>query len=198
MSKQPKTKKKVIKRKAGKNLNAHQLASAQRIARLSYSWRQVSYEESASGGAIGKESHGLGMLMPSTAGKTKLAFQLAMKHPRKWQVIVVLFLNKEDEESCSWVWVTSERPLVAANNGIAPLVNAANDTALSEMDDDEHCHARAVICAPLDDQRPIHPARLVSACASKIGLTNFDINSLNEWHEPAHTLELPMPEAVCV
>lgn len=194
------------KSKAAKSKNAvrrkrttfspHEIAARERAARLTYSWRYVDHERAESGDPRGDHCHGVNMLMPSTMQKIEKAYQNAIGIPRCWQVIVILYLNKGEEESRNWSWVRSQQPIIASGEGITPLIAEANQSVLSDMSDDEHCHARAVIAAPWDSQHPIHPAKFISALKTKLKLNDQDIQAVSEWAEPANIKEVSLEKDI--
>lgn len=78
----------------------------------------------------------------------------------------------------------SQAPIIAAGDGITPLLAQANDIALEGLEANEACYARATIMAPWDASHPIRPDRLAARLQKRLGITKEEILALSEWGEP--------------
>lgn len=154
-----------------------------RSMRQVYCWRYVDHARAEAGEPIPESDHGYNLLVPSTPRMIDFAYDLASHHPMHWQVLVISYLRHEGETSRLWAWVKSQTPIVAAGEGITPLLTHALDAVRSDEEDAE-CFARATIMAPWDDQHPIRPDRLAGRLQTKLGLTKEEVLSLSEWDAP--------------
>lgn len=180
-------KKPVKKRRStstSKSLSERDRNKLRQMTRLLYSWRYIDHARAEAGEPIPDEHHGFNLLTPTTPEKRQSTYTLAISLPMHWQVIVIGYVRDGESEYRSWAWVKSERPIVAAGDGITPLLAQANDIALEGMEDNDDCYARATIMAPFDASAPIRPDRYAARLQQRLGLTKEEILALAEWDAP--------------
>jgi hypothetical protein len=154
------------------------------MMRLVYCWRYVDHKRAEAGEPIPDTDHGYNLLTPAKPEKIDAAYALASHKPLVWQVLVVCYVQSSIGEYRSWAWVKSETPIIAAGEGITPLLAQANDIAIGDLGEGDDCYARASVMAPWDAQHPIRPDRLAARLQTKLRLTREDVLALAEWGEP--------------
>lgn len=168
----------------GKPLSQRERNALMQMMRLVYCWRYVDHDRAEAGLPIPECDHGYNLLAPATPAKINAAYTLASNKPLVWQVLVVCYVQSPQGEYRSWAWVKSETPIIAEGEGITPLLAQANDIAMGDVEDDDHCYARATIMAPWDAQHPIRPDRLAARLQTKLRLSKEDVLALADWEEP--------------
>lgn len=184
MSQKTKTGKKRPHKKRQLSLSQRERNSLMSLMRLVYCWRYVDHARAESRKPGAGVTHGYNLLTPSKPSKVDAAYALATNKPMHWQVIVIGYITQGNEEYRNWAWVKSRTPIVAAGDGITPLLSQANDHILDDLDAEAECYARGVIMAPWDDRHPIRPARLAARLKTRLGLSQEEIDSLDDWDEP--------------
>lgn len=167
-----------------KALSARKRNKMRQMTRLLYSWRYVDHARAEAGEPIPDHHQGFNLLTPSTPEKIKSTYTIAINTPMHWQVIVIGYVRDGDDEYRSWAWIKSERPIVAAGDGITPLLAQANDIALEGLEGSDDCYARATIMAPFDASHPISPDRYAARLQKRLGLTKDEVLALADWGEP--------------
>ena len=166
------------------SLSQRERNALDRMMRLVYCWRYVDHARAEAGEPIPASSHGYNLLTVATPAKVDAAYALASNTPMHWQVLVIGYVQHGDEEYHSWAWLKSKTPIIAAGEGITPLLAQANDIAMDGLEDDAHCFARATIMAPWDEQHPIRPDRLAGRLQTRLGLSKEEVLALGDWGEP--------------
>ena len=170
--------------KGKKPLSQRERNALMQMMRLVYCWRYVCHELAEKGLPIPESDHGYNLLAPATPEKINAAYTLASHKPLVWQVLVVCYAQSAQGEYRSWAWVKSEVPIIAAGEGITPLLAQANDIAMSDVEESDHCYARATIMAPYDAQHPVRPDRLAARLQTKLRLSKEEVLALQEWESP--------------
>ena len=171
-------------KRRNKPLSARERNKMRQMTRLLYSWRYIDHARAEGGEPIPDHHQGFNLLTPSTPDKIRSTYTIAINTPMHWQVIVVGYIQDDEGEYRSWAWVKSERPIVAAGDGITPLLAQANAIVLEGLEDNENCYARATIMAPFDASSPIRPDRYAARLQQRLGLTREDVLALEDWGEP--------------
>lgn len=181
-----------------------------RHMRQIYIWR-YSVEESAqarqaAGLPPGSDEHGYNMLSLARPEKVDAAYALAKATPQHWQVIQIAYCrDAEGRDFRLWAWLKSQAPIVAAGDGILPLLHESHQHCMADLREEEGevCIARGVIMAPWDARHPIRPETLTARLKTKLHLTEHEVLSLKEWGDPvtsrvseADTLDLQLASAL--
>lgn len=189
-------------------LTAQEMRALQAGMRQVYIWR---YSAEASAQARADEGlapdcdvHGYSLLAPATPAKTDAAYALAKNTLLLWQVIQIAYcVDAQGVEFKLWSWVRSNQPIVAAGDGILPLLHRSYSDCMEDLREDERCVARAVIMAPWDSRHPIRPELLAAKLKTRLKLTDHEIRELGDWSEPftatieeGETLDLELAQAL--
>lgn len=167
-----------------KPISARERNKLHQMTRLVYSWRYIDHARAEAGDPIADKHHGFNLLAIATQEKIEAAYTVATSTPRHWQAIVIGYVNDGEQEYRSWAWVKTQTPIVAAGDGITPLLAQANDIALEGLEENDNCYARATIMAPFDANHPIRPDRYAARLQSRLGLTKAEVLALENWDEP--------------
>lgn len=175
-----------VHKAANKPLSGRDRNKLQQMTRLVYSWRYVCHQRAEAGEPISDHHHGFNLLAIATPEKIEAAYTIATATPRHWQAIVIAYVRESDSESeyRHWAWVKTQTPIIAAGDGITPLLAQANDIALEGLEENDNCYARATIMAPFDASHPIRPDRYAARLQSRLNLTKEEVLALADWDEP--------------
>tara|TARA_R110002051_G_scaffold309855_5_gene382731 strand:- start:2654 stop:3262 length:609 start_codon:yes stop_codon:yes gene_type:complete len=180
----------MAKPKRGRHTKSSALSQRDRnkmaqMTRLVYCWRYIDHARAEAGEPIADHHHGYNMLSIANQEKIDATYTVASATLRHWQAIVVAYVRDGDQEYRSWAWAQTKQPIIAAGDGINPLLAYANDVALEGLEGNAACYARATIMAPWDAKHPIRPDRYAARLQSRLGLTKDDVLGIGEWEAPS-------------
>lgn len=191
-----------------RSLTQREVRAINGAMRQVYIWRYTTEDgaqgRSAAGADPQCDSQGYGLLAPATPSRVEAACAVAKNNRLNWQVIQIAYcLDADGNEVRLWSWLKTSQPIIAAGDGMVPLLHRSYSACMAEIADGEVCVARGVIMAPWDARHPIRPDMLAAKLKTRLQLSDQEIQELADWGDPItaeigedETLDLELAKAL--